>query len=323
MPIEGDLKSINLPSVLQLIAQERLTGIFKVKQRNAIVNVGFVEGHVAGAFFERGEKAESLETYLVKSGVIKKNLFEMVEEIHRETRRPMMNILLEDKYITLEEVERIIKFKIQEVLDEIFSWDEGEFKFEEGDVMYPKSMIKIRMSTESLILESARRSDEWPRITNIITSGDFVYRKVQNPDLKLKPQEAEERVLSLIDGHRSVNDIVAISGLGKFHSYSCIYHLLSIGLIELAYSKPAPVVVKPEKKISLKFLIMPLIITAVVAVIILELLIGNYFAQRQTFSLNIIREEIYELDYTPHRKIFYYQHNRIPSIEEIRNIFEQ
>lgn len=323
MPIEGDLKSINLPGVLQLIAQEQLTGIFKIKRRNAIVNVGFVEGKVAGAFFERGEKAESLETYLVKSGVIKKNLFDMVEEIHRETRRPIMNILLEDKYITLEEVERIIKFKIQEVLDEIFSWNEGEFKFEEGDVMYPKSMIKIRMRTESLILESARRSDEWPRITELITSEDLVYKKVQTPDLKLKPQEDEERVLSLIDGHRSVADIVAISGLGRFHTYSCIYHLLSIGQIELGYAKPAPVAITPKKKISLKVFIMPLTIAAVVVLMIVELLIGNYFAQQRTFSFHIVREELYESDYAPHRKIFFYQHNRIPSIQEIQDIFEK
>jgi hypothetical protein len=321
MPIEGDLKSINLPSVLQLIAQERLTGSFKVKTKTEVVAVGFSEGQVIGAYFERGERVESLETYLVKSGVIKKNLFDMVEEIHRETKRPIMNILLEDKYITLEEVERIIKFKIQEVLDEIFSWKEGEFKFEQGQVMYPHSMIKIRLSAESLILEAARRFDEWPRITNIITSADLVYKKVERPDLKLEPSEGEARILSLIDGHRSVGDVAAISGLGKFHTYSCIYHLLSVGQIELAYAKPSPVTEKQKKRISLKFLAMPLTIVAIIALLIVEFLIGNYCAERHFFSFSVVREELYETDYTGYRKIFFYKHNRIPSIEEVQRNF--
>jgi len=322
MPIEGQLKSINLTSVLQLISQEHLTGVFKVKTKNEIVDIGFLEGEVTGAFFERGEKAESLETYLVGSGVIKKNLFEMVEEIHRETKRPIMNILLEDKYISLEEVERIVKFKIQEVLDEIFSWKEGEFKFEEGNVMYPKSMIKIRLSTQSLILEAARRFDEWPRIINVITSGNLVYKKVQRPELKLEPREDEARVLSLIDNHRSVDDLVAICGLGKFHTYSCIYHLLSTGQIELAYAKPVPVTARPKKKISFKFLIKPLTIATVVALLIVEFFFGNYLARQHILSFNIIKEELNKSDYTSCQKIFFYQHNRIPSVQEVKDIFE-
>jgi len=34
MPIEGDLKSINFASILQLIAQEQLTGVLKIKERS-------------------------------------------------------------------------------------------------------------------------------------------------------------------------------------------------------------------------------------------------------------------------------------------------
>ena len=164
MPLEGDLKSLNLPTVLQLISQERITGVLKIKKKNEIVDIGFSEGEITGAFFERGDKVERLETYLVKSGILGKNVYEMVVEIHNETKRPMMNILLEDKYLTKEEVERIIKFKIEEVIDEIFTWNEGKFKFEQNSMVSPKSMIKIRMHTEGVILEAARRTDGWPKI---------------------------------------------------------------------------------------------------------------------------------------------------------------
>jgi hypothetical protein len=321
MPIEGDLKSLNLASVLQLIAQERLTGVFKLKRKNEIVDVGFVDGKVSGAFYERGEEFERLETYLVKSGIIGKNLYDMVEQIHRETKRPIMNILVEDKYLSVEEIEKIIKFKVQEVFDKIFTWQEGEFKFEQGAVIYPKSLIKIRLATEGLILEAARHFDEWPRIAKEIPSGDIVYKKVEKPELKLHPQEDEKRILSLVDGHRSVNDIVEISGLGKFHTYSCLFHLLQTGQIEIAYAKPTTDQIWPKREFSLRFLFVPLVITITILILVGEFILGNYVINNHMLSFDIINEEIRKSDYTIYQKIFFYRHNRIPSIQQVDDIF--
>ncbi len=322
MPIEGDIKSLNLASVLQLIAQEQLSGVLKVKRNNEIVDVGFIDGQITGAFYERGENVERLESYLVRSGLLGKNVYELIEDIHRETKRPIMNIILEDKYLNIKEVERIIKFKIQEVIDELFTWKEGSFKFEEGAVIYPKSIIKIRMHTEGLILEAARRMDEWPRITKAIPSGDLVYKKVERPELKLEPREDEARVLSLIDGHRSVDDIVELSGFGKFHTYSALYHLLSTGQIELAYAKPAVKKIKPKRQISLKFLTLPLWVGLAIIIFIGEFLIGNYIFKKGFLSFEIINKELYTPQYDDYKEIFFYKYNRYPSIPEIEDIFK-
>lgn len=323
MPIEGDLKSINFASILQLVSQEHLTGVLKIRRKNELVDIGFIEGFITGAFFEKGEKTERLENYLVRSGIIKKNLFEMIREIHEETKRPIMNIIIDDKYLTVEEIERIIKFKIQEVIDEVFTWQEGEFKFEQGAVIYPKSIIKIRLNTENIVLESARRFDEWPKIVNQIPSSDLVYKKIERPELKLKLPEDELRVLSLIDGQRSVNDLIEISGLGKFHTYSCLYHLLTTGQIELSYAKPTPKIIKPKKEISLKFLYAPAMVLLFIVVVCLEILIGNFVNQRLNLSFSAFESSFSESDDYDYKKIFFYKHNRIPSSKEVKYIFGQ
>lgn len=323
MPIEGDLKSLSLASILQLIAQENLAGVLKIKKKNEIIDIGVYENQITGAFFERGERVERLENYLVKSGFIKKNLFAMIQEIHQETKRPVMNIIIEDKYLTIEEIERIIKFKVQEVLDEVFTWQEGEFKFEQGSVIYPKSMIKVRLNINSLVLEAARRFDEWPRITKTIPSGDLVYKKIERPELKLKPSDDEERILSLLDGHRCVEDLIEISGLGKFHTYFCLYRLLTTGQIELAYAKPRAEQIRPKKEFSLKFLRIPLTAALIIGMLIMEFVIGNYLANKSLFSFQIINEKIQNQDYKGYQKIFFYRHNRMPSVPEVKDIFEK
>jgi hypothetical protein len=320
MAIEGDLSSLNITSVLQLISRERLTGVLKIRKGTEVVDVGFIDGDITGAFFELGERVERLETYLVKSGMIGKNLFDMIEDIHHETKRPVMNIIIEDKYLTIEELERTIKFKIQEVMDELFTWNEGEFKFEEGALIYPKSIIKIRMHTEGLILESARRLDEWPRISKAISSGELVYKRVDRPELKLQPKEDEARVLSLIDERRSVHDLVEITGLGKFHTYSCLYHLLSTGQIEVAYAKPA---LKQGRTIdvSMKTFITPMAIAVTVGILLFEFVIGSIISHQGWLSVGVLNNEVIQENKEDYHKIFFYKLQRKPSSQEIEGLF--
>jgi hypothetical protein len=323
MPLEGDLKSFNLPSILQLISQERLTGVLKIKRKSEVVDIGFHEGLITGAFFERGDAVERLENYLVKSGYLKQNLFEMIREIYQETKRPIMNIILEDKYLSIEEVEKVIRFKIQEVIDEVFNWQEGEFKFEQSSVIYPKSILKVRLKTESVVLEAARRYDEWPKISKVITSSDLVYKKIDRPELKLKLAEDEERIVSLIDGHRNIVDIVDISGLGKFHTYSCLYRLLTTGQIEVAFVKPTPKKLRPRHEFSFKAVITPVLAIVILAVLLLEYLIGNQVSRKLDQTLNVLPRAGEIRDYTDYQAVFYYKNNRLPSIGEVQAIFEK
>jgi len=323
MPIEGDLKSLNLSSVLQLIAQENLTGVLKLKRRNEIVDIGFSNGQITGAFYEKGDKSERMEKYLLRSGIIGKNVYELVEEIYQETKRPIMNIILEDKYVTMAQVENMIKFKIQEVIVEIFTWDNGAFKFEQHSIIYPKSMIKIRLNTEGLILEAAHRSDEWAKISKSIASGDIVFKKVERPELKLKPSDEEERVLSLLNGHRSIDDLIELSGLGKFRTYSYFYRLLSTGQIEMSYAKPTPKKARPKIKLSLKFLRAPITLTIIVIVLLIEFFIGNYFSDHRLLAIDLISNDFYESDRGHYQDIFFYKHNRRASVKEVIEIFEK
>jgi hypothetical protein len=323
MPLEGDLKSFNLPSILQLISQERLTGVLKIKRKNEVVDIGFHEGLITGAFFERGDAVERLENYLVKSGYLKQNLFEMIREIYQETKRPIMNIILEDKYLSIEEVEKVIRFKIQEVIDEVFDWQEGEFKFEQSSVIYPKSILKVRLKTESVVLEAARRYDEWPKISKAISSSDLVYKKVDRPELKLKLAEEEERILSLVDGHRNIVDIVDISGLGKFHTYSCLFRLLTTGQIEVAFAKPTPKKLRSKHEFSFKAVITPVLAIVILAVLLLEYLIGNQVSRKLDQTLNVLPRAAEIRDYTDYQAVFYYKNNRLPSIGEVQAIFEK
>ncbi len=94
---------------------------------------------------------------------------------------------------------------------ELLSWREGFFRFEEGRGRGRADEVEIRISTESLLMEGARRIDEWSRIGRTVPS--LARGAACSPTrgrrsrgvLDLLPSEWE--VLAQIDGARDLREI--------------------------------------------------------------------------------------------------------------------
>ncbi len=321
MPLEGNLKSLNLVAVLQLISNEKMSGLLHVRCKAEAVCIGFVEGMISGAFYEKGGRQERIENYLVKSGMVSKENFANITRLQASTHQPIINLLIENNYLKQDEVEMIIKFKIQEVLDEVFVWTEGDFKFEENKTIYPKSIIKIKLNTEVVILEGMRRIDEWPRIIKAIPSPELVFKIKEKPDIKIELTAEEKRVYDLVNGKRTVQEIVEDSALGRFRTYSALFHLCSTGQIETFYIKPA---VKEGfgLKFSLKFLLIPIEILLLLVYLIAIGGIGFFIRQQKLVRFNPVRLKSFNYLKADQSEIFYLLNNRLPTADELRENFD-
>jgi hypothetical protein len=96
--------------------------------------------------------------------------------------------------------------------------------------------IAVRVSTESLLMEGARRIDEWSRMADKIPDARVLPRLAPLNDgpesfIDLLPREWE--VLSIIDGERNLNEIAKRLLLPEFEVAKIIYGMLSTGLIEI------------------------------------------------------------------------------------------
>ena len=114
----------------------------------------------------------------------------------------------------------------------LFTWTSGTFNFEAG--VEPESGAPlVSVDPQSLLLEGARRVDEWSLIEKKIPSFDLVYsidrsRLTMNRDKLTAEQEA---LLPLIDGHRDINGLVRDSGLGEFEVGKALYGLLNASFL--------------------------------------------------------------------------------------------
>jgi hypothetical protein len=111
-------------------------------------------------------------------------------------------------------------------------WRQGEFRFEAGTAT-PRQTIQ--KSNTNLLMEAARRLDEWRVLSKKIPSVDLVPEFVipESREGQINLNTMEWLLLSKIDGHRSVKAIAAATGFGVFDTAKLLYGLVATGLIRL------------------------------------------------------------------------------------------
>jgi Domain of unknown function (DUF4388) len=111
-------------------------------------------------------------------------------------------------------------------------WSRGDFKFEPG---ISTELRTISKSNTNLLMEAARRLDEWRVLSKKIPSTELVPEFVvqDNREGQINLNTSEWLILSKIDGGRSIKQIAQASGLSVFDAAKILYGLIATGLIRL------------------------------------------------------------------------------------------
>jgi tetratricopeptide (TPR) repeat protein len=247
MAIEGPLRELALTDVFQLLDLSRKTGTLTItpedgRSRPALVR--FDRGAVVAA--ELGHAHERLGHLLRRAGKVTEAQIEAAQLVQKYAPgRGLGAILVEQGVVTADEVRRQLKFQIQEIVFELIQWKEGYFRFEEG-VVTANGNVPVRVSTESLLMEAARRVDEWSTLeTKIPHMGVipvFVMDSPDGPTLDLHPKEWE--VLAEIDGTRTLKEIAQTLGRADFDVAKIAYGLVATGVADIR-EEPAERVLTP------------------------------------------------------------------------------
>jgi hypothetical protein len=243
MAFEGNIADFGVADVLQLINSQGKTGVLTFNKKKEVISIGFENGMICSASHNKRGVLKPIGDYLVLTGKITKTDLKKCSSIAKKKGVPLVDTLVENGVLSKEDLEKMIEFKIQEIVDELFTWKDGEYKFLLGEKLYSKSKYSVLVNPQFLILEGMRRIDEWPKIRETIPDPKIVFKKMKRPSLSLELGEQEKVVIELINGRQCVADIVETSGLGKFRTYHAIYNLLEGGAIE-----KTAVVVKPKIK---------------------------------------------------------------------------
>jgi hypothetical protein len=167
---------------------------------------------------------------LVKSTLVTAEQFGQACEKQKNTLEPICSILLAQGILSRENFERISLTYTYEVFYEILQWHSGTYRFVAQTVTRESSLVQLP-GLESILLDVLRMIDEWPEIKSVIGTFDMLFENnyAALPDL----DSDEERVCALVDGDRSVQDIIDASLLGRFYACKTLVRLLERGSIRL------------------------------------------------------------------------------------------
>lgn len=244
MALEGPLKELHIQDVFQLLDLGRKTGVLRVTSelRQTAGTVSFEGGGVVAASL--GRDPPPIGMRLVRGGKISQAQLETARALQEAgDARRLGDILVANGAISRRELDRQLKGQIEEAIFHLLGWSEGYFRFEDGAPRDAIVEAPVRIPTEGLLMEAARRMDEWSRIEDKVPHLRVVPHlpSTDSPStgrLELSPLEWE--VLAAVDGQRDLHALAAALGRSEFDIARTAYALSSAGVIVLDSAIPAP-----------------------------------------------------------------------------------
>jgi tetratricopeptide (TPR) repeat protein len=236
MAIEGALQDVGLADICQLLGMGRKTGCLSITDRSNFGYIYFRNGRVIHASVLN--RPDRLGEMLVRKGIIsREELRAAVAEQAVQRRKRIGEILLERKSLEPDQLQEHVRRQIEEAVYHLFTWVQGSFHFDSGQAPEEDGLFLVDIPPESLLMEGARRVDEWTQVEKKIPSFDIVFQVDKDPDTAgddVELTEAQRKVLPLIDGLRTVTEIVQESGLGDFDTGKALYGLVQGSFISRA-----------------------------------------------------------------------------------------
>ncbi len=238
MAIEGPLRELGIHDVFQLLDLSRKTGRLRVSSalRDNEGTVYFKDGRVVSATIR--SNPHPLGAVLLRAGKIATADLDQARKTQQEPGevRKLGEILVAMGVISQREVDRQVRRQIEAVVFELMSWQEGFFSFAEVDLDGTSVDALTSVTTEALLMEGARRIDEWARIQQRVPHVGVIgmladVHDEHPPALDLLPNEWE--VLAAMDGESDLRGVASRLGRSEFEVAKIAFGLVATGIIHL------------------------------------------------------------------------------------------
>lgn len=231
--IRGDLASFRLVEVLQMLGLQRQTGRLAVISSGGNLEIYFKEGSVVFATpCSNGTLSDVLSGFLRKSCRIEDGNIEHALRIMEMTGDPIDKVLVKERAIDARTFTDCLKRHTEATVYRAMALTGGDFFFEK--TAPPSFAHPVQLKVDDLLLEGARRSDEWVLIHQRIPSFDLVFEPMIGDAEELSTRglsEVDASVFSLVNGLWTVQNIIDELNIGEFDVAKSLFILLSVNLI--------------------------------------------------------------------------------------------
>src|SRR5688572_3329894 len=236
MAIQGTLKTMSLTDLLQFLAAGRKSGTLKFDRGNVSKQVYFQNGLIVGS--KSNDPREYLGQVLLHYGKVDESQLQAAREIQRTSGVRLGEVLVQQGFMTEDEVLEILKTRTLDAIYDLFVWNEGEFEFYDDEPL-PADLIVIEVEPTTVIMEGIYRLDELARYRTLVPSDRSIVELNAGWTSSLKLGKEYRRILYFVEKRMSVAEICYHMHASAFHVYGQLYTLVSEGVARVTGELPA------------------------------------------------------------------------------------
>lgn len=232
--LAGDLESVSIAEILQLLDVQRKTGALTVSHKSSRVTLFMRNGALDFATYAGLPEEFLLGRYLVQTGALTRRQLEECIETTRVTGALLGDHVVSARMMTEEQLRLALVQQTSELVYEIVRWRSGRFRFVSQAESQLAERAELGLPTAGLVMEGFRRVDEWRLIEGSFDFDDVLYRdepalnKLGSSELTL----VERKVLAAIDGEKTIAELIDELDQSSFETCKVLYRFLNSRLVK-------------------------------------------------------------------------------------------
>jgi hypothetical protein len=232
MRLEGTLDAFSLPDIFQLLSYTKKTGTLHLRRESDAHGVVHLrDGAVTGA--RSDVRRQALGRRIVGAGVVDDTaLADAVARVQQDPSCGLARALADSGSLSEEFARALAAEQASDAVFDLLRWPDGEFAFvvDESD----PDDLGAALPVEDVVAEGQRRMQTWAEAE--MPAPDAVIALAPAPETEPVMSRDEWSLLSLVDGRRTVADLVTLSGRGEYVVISAIAGLVERGLLTVGES---------------------------------------------------------------------------------------
>ena len=246
--VRGNLKHKRFPEVLAQLYRWKATGALLLRRGRLKKIVYLKDGYPI--FVKSNLLSECLGRILVRDKMITEDECEKsLETLKTSPAKQQGTVLIELGALSPHNLVFALQLQLEQKLFDVFGWADGDYHFN-AKIEIPTQIINLDMSLATLVSEGVRRKFTDEQVNDLLEPFFDLYLGLHPEPIhrfQEVPLEVDERTLvALIDGRRTMREVIEKSGLPTKAAKKLVYSLFAAEMIQPA-TRPAktPLALEP------------------------------------------------------------------------------
>jgi curved DNA-binding protein CbpA len=239
MLTQGNLSQHSFPEVLKSVGLNAVAGMLELSLSSGKRKIHLGEGVIHSAFSEA--PGDHFGDFLARIGRVSPLHIDALMQ-SQSADRFLLRTLVEEGLIDAAQVPSFLEMHTAEWIYPMFDCVEGSFQFESGSLPVDE-LARIHLSVPNLLLEGIRRMKNAEIIHRGLRGDDSRVQMAPQMDsllTKLALNSDDAFILSRVDSHISISEILQISPLGLEMTKRTLFGLLLTGVLQFSTPPDQP-----------------------------------------------------------------------------------